>query len=75
MTNFTRRYLVDAMAAEAAARRRATERGDDPETCPEVAALKAQLGVQQQMARRVDSPRNDGYDPLRGVRHDRVLRP
>lgn len=73
--NAPRRYLVDAMVAEAAARRRATERGDDPEQCPEVAALAAQLAVQRQMARRVDSPRNDGYDPLRGIRHDRVLRP
>ena len=70
-----RRYLVDAMVAEAAARRRAAERGDDPETCPEVAALKAQLKVQRQMARRVDSPAADGYDPMRGVQHSRVLYP
>ncbi|KAA1430445.1 hypothetical protein [Mycolicibacter arupensis] len=74
MTNFTR-PLVDLLVSEAAARRRATERGDDPETCPEVAALKAQLGVQRQLAQRVTGPRRDGYDPLRGVRHDRVLRP
>ncbi|MGV0633053.1 hypothetical protein ABQE69_05435 [Mycolicibacillus trivialis] len=73
--NAPRRYLVDAMVAEADARRRATERGDDPETCPEVAALKAQLKVQRQMAQRVNGPRRDGYDPLRGLQHTRVLYP
>ncbi|NDJ91451.1 hypothetical protein [Mycolicibacter kumamotonensis] len=73
--NAPRRYLVDAMVAEADARRRATEEGRDPEQCPEVAALKAQLGVQQQLAQRVNGPRREGYDPLRGLQHTRVIGP
>ncbi|TXH21494.1 MAG: hypothetical protein E6R06_19770 [Mycobacterium sp.] len=74
MTMLTR-PLVDLLVAEAAARRRAAERGDDPEQCPEVAQLTAQLGVQRQLAQRVNGPRRDGYDPLRGVQHTRVVNP
>lgn len=47
------RPAVDAMVAEAAARKRAVARGDDPELCAEVIAAKQKMAMRAFLAKKV----------------------
>lgn len=52
-----RRPLVEALVAESGARRRAKERGEDPDTCPEALAAQALAERDWMLRRRIgDGP-------------------
>ncbi|MFT8179233.1 hypothetical protein ACLXNF_16775 [Mycobacteroides chelonae] len=48
-----RRPLVEALVAESSARRRAQERGEDPDLCPEAIAAQAQAQLDWMLRRRI----------------------
>lgn len=51
------RPLVEALVAESSARRRAQERGEDPDQCPEALAAAAQAELAWMLRRRIgDGP-------------------
>lgn len=52
-----RRPLAEALVAESGARRRAVERGEDPDQCPEALAAQAQANLAWMLRQRVtDGP-------------------
>ncbi|MFA4051893.1 hypothetical protein [Mycobacteroides chelonae] len=63
-----RRPLVEALVAESGARRRAQERGEDPDQCPEALAAQAQANLAWMLRQRVSDTPEDympGFgDPL-----------
>ncbi|NGX07365.1 hypothetical protein [Mycobacteroides franklinii] len=48
-----RRPQVEALVAESSARRRAKERGEDPDQCPEALAAQAQAELAWMLRRRI----------------------
>ncbi|WP_131832210.1 hypothetical protein [Mycobacteroides abscessus] len=63
-----RRPLVEALVAESGARRRAQERGEDPDLCPEALAAAARAHMDWLLRQRVSDTPEDympGFgDPL-----------
>lgn len=47
------RPMAEALVAESGARRRAQERGEDPDQCPEVLAAQAQAELAWRLRRRI----------------------
>ncbi|OHT48877.1 hypothetical protein BKG59_19475 [Mycobacteroides chelonae] len=63
-----RRPLAEALVAESGARRRAQERGEDPDECPEALAAAAQANLTWMLRQRISDTPEDympGFgDPL-----------
>lgn len=60
-----RRPLVEALVAESGARRRAQDRGDDPDQCPEALAAAAQANLHWLLRQRISDTPED-YTPSFG---------
>ncbi|WP_131822406.1 hypothetical protein [Mycobacteroides chelonae] len=63
-----RRPLAEALVAESGARRRAQDRGEDPDLCPEALAAAAQANLHRLLRQRISDTPGDympGFgDPL-----------